>query len=79
MTGVYIKVKKNSFPAKFSILKTTDPLPLRPGAAGAAGPRTQLHHRPGRTFLPAARTNARNGGEGASGRLRYSGWPWRPK
>ena len=42
----------------------------RPGLAGFT------YHRPGRTFLPAARTNARNGGEGASGRLRYSGWPW---
>ena len=42
----------------------------RPGLASFT------YHRPGRTFLPAARTNARNGGEGASGRLRYSGWPW---
>ena len=59
----------------------TDPLDSRQSLSAVRrcarpGLASFTYHRPGRTFLPAARTNARNGGEGASGRLRYSGWPW---
>ena len=71
---VHVEMHLSSVGCLFYLpLENPIPSPLARGRA------SQLHHRTGRPFLPAARTNARNGGEGASGRLRYSGWPWRPK